>query len=508
LSEFEERQLELSTDGQKIRGRIPYGTLSADLGGWREVIEPTALRSTKLDDLVVTVDHAGLPLGRYPRTLDLEDRADGMHWSVDPPASRADVIEAIQRGDLNGGSWRMRVGRDEWRGDVRHVHEIAELRDVSIVTHPSYPAAAVELRHRPEEPPVPEVTTPPESTVSPPEVTETRSVPEPAPEPPRAPAGSLRVETRAGGDELPRMLSECFLRRGFPSGRAEVPWGEYASRSLGGGALPRFENRDATYTPGLSLSTMMQVAGAPLGWDLRYAWPAFASRAIGFDTTSITIRRQVSRTLSDPTVIRPIDATTQKPEVNSVIESVNVSPNQVAAVQSNVPSIYLLQPMVDSIVNSDLRLDLNEKLDHQCVTALASSVTQFQDPTGVDLFTAIRKAITTLRGLGYNPDTLILTPAASESIDLFKATAADSFYLSAPSFSEASIFDMEKRESKAIAAPYVCDASALGFNYATPVALANFEANSGLTNGRNVRMEMNYYFGIERPQAAVRIAAS
>jgi HK97 family phage portal protein len=510
LGEFEERQLELSTDGQKIRGVIPYGTRSVDMGGWSEVIEPTALRSTRLDDLVVTVDHAGLPLGRYPRTLDVEDRADGMHWSVTPPVSRADVIEAIQRGDLNGGSWRMRVGRDEWRGDVRHVHEIAELRDVSIVTHPSYPAAAVELRHRTEEPTVPEVTsTPSEPAASAPEA---RSAPDPVsstpPEPPAPSQGLLRVEARSGGDELPRMLSECFIRRGFPTGRAEVPWSEYASRSLGGGALPRWENRDVTYTPGLSLSTMMQVAGAPLGWDLRYTWPAFASRAIGFDTTSITIRRQVSRTLSDPSVIRPIDATTQKPEVNSVIESVNVAPNQIAAVESNVPAIYLLQPMVDTLINSDLRLDLNEKLDYQCVQALTSNVTQHQDPTGVDLFVAIRKAVTTLRAAGYNPDTLILTPAASESIDLFKATAADSFYLSAPNFSESSIFDLEKRESKAIPAPYVCDASALGFNYATPVALANFEANSGLTNGRNVRMEMNYLFGIERPKAAVRIAAS
>jgi hypothetical protein len=46
-----------------------------------------------LDDLVVTVDHAGVPLGRHPGTLQLEDRADGLHWSVTPPESRADVRE-------------------------------------------------------------------------------------------------------------------------------------------------------------------------------------------------------------------------------------------------------------------------------------------------------------------------------------------------------------------------------------------------------------------------------
>ncbi len=56
----------LTTDERKIRGVVPFGVESRDLGGWREIIEPTALHGAKLDDLVVTVDHAGVPLGRYP----------------------------------------------------------------------------------------------------------------------------------------------------------------------------------------------------------------------------------------------------------------------------------------------------------------------------------------------------------------------------------------------------------------------------------------------------------
>ena len=65
---------------------------------------PGRTHRTNLDDLVVTVDHAGVPLGRYPNTLELEDRGDGLHWSVDPPARRQDVREAVERGDLTGGS--------------------------------------------------------------------------------------------------------------------------------------------------------------------------------------------------------------------------------------------------------------------------------------------------------------------------------------------------------------------------------------------------------------------
>ncbi len=144
----------LAADEKKIRGRIPYGVESRDLGGWREVIEPGALNVAKLDDLVVTVDHAGVPLGRYPHTLELEDRAGGLHWAVTPPASRVDIREAIERRDLNGGSWRMRVARDEWRGDVRYVHEIAELLDVAVVVTGAYSAEAapVEIRSAPEHP--------------------------------------------------------------------------------------------------------------------------------------------------------------------------------------------------------------------------------------------------------------------------------------------------------------------------------------------------------------------
>jgi phage head maturation protease len=117
----ETRHTEIATNGRKIHGIVPYGTESRDLGGWKEVISPGALDRANLDDLVATVDHSGVPLGRYPTTLSLEDRSDGLHWAVDPPASREDVREAVERGDLRAGSWRMVVGKERWDGDTRHV---------------------------------------------------------------------------------------------------------------------------------------------------------------------------------------------------------------------------------------------------------------------------------------------------------------------------------------------------------------------------------------------------
>jgi phage head maturation protease len=486
---LETRDLEITADGPRLRGRIPYGTQSADLGGWHEVIEPDALRSTNFDSLVLTVDHAGVPLARHPRTLDLEDRADGLHWSAEPPQSRADVVEAVARGDLAGGSWRMKVGRDEWRGDVRHIHSIAELRDVSIVTHPAYASAAVELRSQPEEePPMPEV------TERPVEATEERTAPEVESEAPRAPAGSLRVESRVS-EERGRTLADCFRSNGFPGERAVISWSEFESRAI-------------TWSASVDAMSPVRRDGVPLGADQRYAWPAFGRVAVSPGDTSVVIVQQTARSLASPSsVIRPIDATTVKPETGSTVNIVTVSLKQVAAKQSGIPNLYLLQPAINTIIEQDLRLTINEGLDKLVLDAVATA-TQFQDPSGADLYTAARKAITTLEGHGYSPDTLILTPAAAEELDLFKATAGDSFYLSAPNFSSAQVFNLNKRISKAIPAPAVVDSTVFGKLYASPVSLARFEENFGQTNTSTIRMELNAIFGTERVDAAVRLAAS
>lgn len=140
----------LTVEGKRLRGLIPYGVESRDLGGFREIMAPGCLRGADLSELVARVDHGGVPVGRYPGTLAIEDRDDGCHWSVELPASRADVAEAVTRGDLRSGSWRMIVARDSWQGDVRTVHEVRQLADVSVVVNPAYPAAVAEMRAAPE----------------------------------------------------------------------------------------------------------------------------------------------------------------------------------------------------------------------------------------------------------------------------------------------------------------------------------------------------------------------
>ena len=141
----------LDVADKRIRRLVPYGVESRDMGGWREVIDNTAFRNTDFSELRAVIDHRGTPLARYPRTLELEDRSDGLAWSIDPPQSRQDVIEAVQRGDMNSGSWRMKVSKDRWEGEVRHVQAISHLYDVTLVGAelPAYPSAAVEYRSQP-----------------------------------------------------------------------------------------------------------------------------------------------------------------------------------------------------------------------------------------------------------------------------------------------------------------------------------------------------------------------
>ena len=116
----------------------------------------------------------------------------------------------------------------------------------------------------------------------------------------------------------------------------------------------------------------------------------------------------------------------------------------------------------------------------------------FRSPKKSPLLVSIRKAMTTIMGNGYNPDTLILTPATSEALDVLVSGISggvNDYVFPPASLAPNNIFGLNKRVSKTIAAPAVVDSRALGKLYTSPVTLARFEADSGTTNRGNVRME-------------------
>jgi hypothetical protein len=73
-----------------------------------------------------------------------------------------------------------------------------------------------------------------------------------------------------------------------------------------------------------------------------------------------------------------------------------------------VPNIVLGQDMIQSLVETDLRLSVNEGLDQLVATGLATSGTMSAGT--LDILTNVRKAITTVTAAGYVPSDLIIDP--------------------------------------------------------------------------------------------------
>lgn len=126
-------------------------------GMFREVIMPGAFRKVTSGDVFSLFNHSeDIVLGRTTAgTLTISEDATGLRYDVTPPASRADVVESIQRGDVTGSSFGFRVaeGGDSWTkptkaGELalRTISEFSALRDVGPVTFPAFDETTAEAR--------------------------------------------------------------------------------------------------------------------------------------------------------------------------------------------------------------------------------------------------------------------------------------------------------------------------------------------------------------------------
>lgn len=491
----------LDTRGRTVHGYAAlYDQLSDDLGGYREKISPGAFARVLDADVRALLNHdPNEVLGRTKSgTLRLFDEPKGLRFELDLPDSPLgeNMRAAIGRGDLDGASFRFQVDDEAWNGDVRTIKTVKELHDVTLATYPAYPAASVELRTKPtkEAPKMDESSTASsggaEAVVEEPEQRTTTT-------------GTLRVENRDEGRVEIRTLHGQFREAGWTpgSGRTEIAWNAYESAS---------EQRALTWTGSVDNVNLVRRDAGAFGFDQRYAWPAFPRVAVDGGVTSVQVLTQTARTLpTAANVVRAVDAVTNKPEAASTITLVATALKQLAAVQSGVPNIMLEQDAIESVIGNDLRLSINEGLDKLILDALAAS--GFQAPGTDNILVSVRKAMTTIYANGYNPDTLILTPANAEAIDVMVTglTGGTADFVFGPGrFAPGTLFGLNVRVSKTIPAPAVADANAFGKLYAGPVALATFEENAGKTNSSLVRLEGNAVFGTERQNAAVRIAAS
>lgn len=154
----EQRTVDVNVEAIEQRGRTlhgyaaVYGAESDDLGGFRERIAAGAFANVLDGDVRCLLNHdPNVVLGRTASgTLRLFDEQRGLRFEVDLPESRSDIREAVSRGDIDGASFRFKVGEESWDGELRTIRSIAELHDVTVATYGAYPEASVELRTRPD----------------------------------------------------------------------------------------------------------------------------------------------------------------------------------------------------------------------------------------------------------------------------------------------------------------------------------------------------------------------
>lgn len=153
-------ELRAAGDQPKIGG---YGAVfnkpSQNLGGFVEVVTPTFFndwRGKGWPDVMARYNHDDNQLLGTAAAGTLRLRVDdtGLFYEVTPPASRADIVELVGRGDVRGSSFAFRVppGGDDWgmspdqNYPQRSLVANGQLVDVGPVNSPAYADATAGLR--------------------------------------------------------------------------------------------------------------------------------------------------------------------------------------------------------------------------------------------------------------------------------------------------------------------------------------------------------------------------
>ena len=138
-----------------------FNSESRDLGGFTEVIEPTALEGVvPKSDVLCLLNHnedkgvlARCKFGVGSLTLEVDDI--GLRYSFEAPNTNLgdELLEGLKRGDINASSFAFKVGEDRWtkRNDgsyLRTISIINELFDVSPVYRAAYDATTVSVDTR------------------------------------------------------------------------------------------------------------------------------------------------------------------------------------------------------------------------------------------------------------------------------------------------------------------------------------------------------------------------
>lgn len=151
-------------ESRHIQGMaIVFNSLSDNLGGFREIILPTAIDEELLNksDVFALFDHdqqrGFLARSRKGEgTLKLTIKENGLEYDFDCPNSPLgnEVMEYLKRGEITQSSFAFTIAEDgeKWEEQedgtiLRTITKINELFDVSLVTVPAYSESSVSLRN-------------------------------------------------------------------------------------------------------------------------------------------------------------------------------------------------------------------------------------------------------------------------------------------------------------------------------------------------------------------------
>lgn len=158
----EELRVDTGEKGRVIRGSLKFNSLSVPLGAYmrfREKIAPEAFDSVLNDDAREVMAYWGhdvnKPLGRRSAgTLRLSKTDTLLKFEADAPDTTwgRDAVAAIERGDVQGMSFRFRVlpGGERWEEDkdrnlIRTLTNV-DLQEVSPTAEPAYEKSSASVR--------------------------------------------------------------------------------------------------------------------------------------------------------------------------------------------------------------------------------------------------------------------------------------------------------------------------------------------------------------------------
>lgn len=150
------------TGAKQIQGyAILFDSLSVDLGGFVEIIKPTALDGVDLSDVKLVYAHENNSILARASAGNLQTKVDdkGLFFNAELPDTTLanDVYANIQAGNLKGMSFTFNIptNGDTWArqkdGSLLHtVTQIGTITELTVTAYPAYQKTSVELKRSAE----------------------------------------------------------------------------------------------------------------------------------------------------------------------------------------------------------------------------------------------------------------------------------------------------------------------------------------------------------------------